>query len=113
MVVLKDESTLVRLKPDIAKIMNIPVRGVIVTAPGDITDFVSRFFAPQAGIPEDPVTGSAHTTLTPYWAKRLAKPVLTAIQRSSRVGHLWCEDQGDRVKIGGHAFTYLIGEIEV
>jgi len=91
----------------------LPVRGVIVTAPGNETDFVSRFFAPQSGVPEDPVTGSAHTSLTPYWSERLKKNELKAIQLSKRKGHLSCKIAGARVFISGHAKTYLIGEIEV
>lgn len=86
-------------------------RGVIASAAGDEVDFVSRFFAPQSGIPEDPVTGSAHTTLTPYWAKTLNKTKLTAKQLSARGGHLICEYLGARVKISGKAMPYLIGEI--
>ena len=86
---------------------------VIVTAPGDDCDFVSRFFAPDAGIAEDPVTGSAHCTLTPYWAARLGRPRLHARQVSARGGELWCELRGDRVGIAGRAVTYLRGEIEV
>ncbi len=85
--------------------------GVIVTAPGEDVDFVSRFFAPQVGIPEDPVTGSAHTTLTPYWARRLGKSSLTARQVSRRGGFLKCRLRGDRVEISGRAVTYLAGEI--
>jgi predicted PhzF superfamily epimerase YddE/YHI9 len=84
-----------------------------VTAPGDGVDFVSRFFAPRAGIPEDPVTGSSHCTLIPYWAKQLGKTKLTARQLSRRGGELFCSLVGERVKIGGHAVTYLKGELEV
>jgi len=88
--------------------------GVIVTAPGSAgTDFVSRFFAPADGIPEDPVTGSAHCTLIPYWSKRLGKTRMTARQVSARGGELACEDAGSRVRIGGRAVTYLQGWIEV
>jgi predicted PhzF superfamily epimerase YddE/YHI9 len=87
--------------------------GVIVTAPGKKVDFVSRFFAPAAGVNEDPVTGSAHSTLIPYWAKRLGKKDLHALQLSPRGGELFCQDDGDRVKIGGRAVTYFRGEIEV
>ena len=90
--------------------------GVIATAPaqaGSGADFVSRFFAPGIGIPEDPVTGSSHCTLIPYWARRLGKKTLRARQVSSRGGELSCEDAGDRVKIGGRAATYLSGEISV
>lgn len=86
-------------------------RGIIITAPGNEVDFVSRFFAPGAGIDEDPVTGSAHTTLTPYWAKRLGKSRLTAKQLSKRKGELLCELIDNRVKITGTAVPYLIGEI--
>jgi len=80
---------------------------------GSQVDFVSRFFAPRAGIPEDPVTGSSHTELIPYWAQRLNKKKLTARQLSARGGELFCEDAGDRVKIGGRAVTYLRGEIDI
>ena len=91
------------------------VRAVIVTAPADASevDFVSRCFAPQSGIDEDPVTGSAHTTLVPYWAKRLGKDQLTAQQRSTRGGTLYCTHRGDRVDIAGEAVLYLRGEIDV
>jgi predicted PhzF superfamily epimerase YddE/YHI9 len=85
---------------------------VIVSAPGDAVDFVSRFFAPGAGIPEDPVTGSSHCTLVPYWAARLQKNDLTAKQLSARGGDLLCELRGDRVVIAGHVVEYLRGEIE-
>lgn len=85
---------------------------VIVSAPGDTVDFVSRFFAPGGGIPEDPVTGSSHCTLTPYWAARLGKNKLTAKQLSHRGGDLLCELRGDRVVIAGHVVEYLRGEIE-
>jgi predicted PhzF superfamily epimerase YddE/YHI9 len=84
---------------------------VIVTAPGRDCDFVSRFFAPGGGIPEDPVTGSAHCTLIPYWSQRLGKRALYARQVSARGGELWCEDQGDRVHIAGHAVRYMEGTI--
>jgi predicted PhzF superfamily epimerase YddE/YHI9 len=87
--------------------------GVIATAPGRDCDFVSRFFAPQVGIPEDPVTGSAHCTLVPYWADRLGRTTLHARQISRRGGELWCELAGDRVKIAGHAALYMEGTIEV
>jgi len=87
--------------------------GMIVTAPGKTVDFVSRFFAPLAGINEDPVTGSAHTILIPYWAEKLGKNKLHAFQLSQRKGELFCELAGDRVLIGGKAVTYLKGEIDV
>lgn len=100
-------------KPDLDLIAAVGGRGVIVTAQGEQTDFVSRFFAPQAGINEDPVTGSAHTTLTPVWSKKLKKENLTAKQLSKRQGDLKCKYLGDRVEITGKAVTYLIGEIEI
>jgi PhzF family phenazine biosynthesis protein len=87
--------------------------GMIATAPGKQADFVSRFFAPPAGINEDPVTGSAHTTLIPFWAEKLNKNKLHAFQLSQRKGELFCELAGDRVFISGKAVTYLKGEIEI
>lgn len=113
MVVLENETTVAALQPDFRKLAQIKARGVIVTAPGDDVDFVSRFFGPQSGIDEDPVTGSAHTTLTPYWAHRLGKLQLTARQISPRGGDLWLELLGDRVLISGEAVVYLRGEIFV
>jgi predicted PhzF superfamily epimerase YddE/YHI9 len=89
------------------------VRGVIVTAKGEGVDFVSRFFAPQSGIPEDPVTGSAHTTLTPYWSAKLGKKRLTALQLSARKGYLQCEDKGERIEISGKAKTFFSGKINL
>jgi PhzF family phenazine biosynthesis protein len=86
---------------------------VIVTAPGADCDFVSRFFAPTAGVNEDPVTGSAHCTLIPYWSKRLGKKKLFARQLSKRGGELFCEDAGERVGIGGNAVLYSRGELEI
>lgn len=88
-------------------------RGIIVTAKGNDVDFVSRFFAPGAGILEDPVTGSAHTTLTPYWSKKLEKDELFARQLSKRGGELKCRVVGERVLISGQAITYMVGEIEL
>ena len=84
---------------------------MIVTAPGTQSDFVSRFFAPAKGVPEDPVTGSAHCTLIPYWSKRLGKKKLHAQQVSPRGGELWCEDRGERVTISGKAIRFLEGDI--
>ena len=89
------------------------VRGLIVSAKGESCDFVSRFFAPSAGVYEDPVTGSAHTTLIPYWSEKLNKTLLKAQQLSERGGVLFCEDRGDRVFIGGNAVEYLKGEINI
>jgi PhzF family phenazine biosynthesis protein len=99
------------LRPDFAALKKLDCLGIIATAPGDDCDFVSRFFAPAAGVDEDPVTGSAHCTLIPYWAARLGKNKLFARQISSRGGELFCELAGDRVHIGGKAVLYLRGEI--
>ncbi len=88
-------------------------REIIATAPGRDCDFVSRFFAPAKGVPEDPATGSAHCTLIPYWSQRLGKKKLHARQISKRGGELFCEDRGDRVKIAGRAVKFLEGVIEV
>lgn len=101
------------LRPDMAAVAALAARGVIATAPGGDCDFVSRFFAPGCGILEDPATGAAHCTLTPYWAGRLAKQALFARQVSARGGELWCELTGDRVHIGGRCVTYLRGEISI
>ena len=101
------------LKPDLALLAKLrDCFGVIVTAKGDEADFVSRFFVPNAGIPEDPVTGSSHSTLIPFWAERLKKDKMTARQLSKRGGTLFCENCGDRVKISGKAVLYLQGEIQ-
>ncbi|MBN2170604.1 MAG: PhzF family phenazine biosynthesis protein [Candidatus Krumholzibacteriota bacterium] len=109
-----DTEAVVRgLAPDFAKLAAVETFAVIVTAPGDGVDFVSRVFAPRAGIDEDPVTGSTHCTLTPYWAQRLRKPRLTARQVSARGGELFLESRGDRVGIAGRAVSYLQGNIEV
>ena len=100
------------LAPDFAALKTLDCLGVIATAPGGgDCDFVSRFFAPAAGIDEDPVTGSAHCTLVPYWSQRLGKTKLFARQVSARGGELFCEAAGDRVRIGGKAVLYLRGEI--
>jgi predicted PhzF superfamily epimerase YddE/YHI9 len=113
LVVYPTEEIVRNLKPDMVLLSQIDKFGVIVTAPGNEGDFVSRFFCPGEGIPEDPVTGSAHCTLIPYWSKRLSKSVMVAQQVSLRGGRLFCEDAGDRVKIGGHAVTFLQGYIEI
>ena len=114
MAVLPSEQSVRGVAPDFVALNQIrDCRGVIVTAEGADSDFVSRFFAPQSGVNEDPVTGSAHTTLTPYWAEVLGKKELTGIQLSERKGHLWCRHHGSRVAISGHAVTYLQGEIEI
>ncbi len=111
--VFETEDQVRALAPDMSKLVAVDCRGTIVTAPGKDCDFVSRFFAPHAGIPEDPVTGSAHTNLIPYWSRRLGKKKLFARQISRRGGELWCEDRGARVGIGGRAVKYLEGQITV
>lgn len=113
MLVYASRSEVESMKPDFGLLGLLGERGVIVTAMGTDTDFVSRFFAPQTGIDEDPVTGSAHTTLTPYWSRVLGKKRLTARQISARGGELVCEDHGKRVKISGKAVTYMVGEINI
>ncbi|HWX25309.1 MAG TPA: PhzF family phenazine biosynthesis protein [Vicinamibacteria bacterium] len=113
MAVFDTEEEIRSLKPDQEKLAEFEYFGVIVTSPGREVDFVSRFFAPRQGIPEDPVTGSAHCTLVPYWARRLGKPRLHALQVSPRGGELHCEDRGDRVKIAGRVVHYLEGTIEI
>jgi PhzF family phenazine biosynthesis protein len=111
--VFEDEATVRALKPDLAAVAGLHHHGVIATAPGDACDFVSRVFAPRIGVPEDPVTGSAHCALTPYWARRLGKATLDARQVSVRGGALRCSLAGGRVHIGGRAATYLDGWIDV
>jgi len=113
MAVLDEEEQVTGLTPDIAAIAALDAFAVMVTAPGREVDFVSRFFAPKAGIPEDPVTGSAHCTLVPYWAARLGKKDLHARQVSARGGELFCEHRGDRVILRGKVVEYLRGQIEV
>ena len=107
------EEEVLALTPEFLQLARLDCLGIIVTAPGRDCDFVSRFFAPGAGIPEDPVTGSAHSTLTPYWAARLGKSHLHARQLSSRGGELWCEDRGERVGIGGNCVLYSRSQIEL
>lgn len=113
MAVLESEEQVRTLQPDIIVLSTLPARGVIITAPGDSVDFVSRFFAPQSGIAEDPVTGSAHTTLTPYWAEKLGKTEMEALQVSARGGVLKTKLIGDRVEIAGQVKLYLRGTIEI
>ncbi|HTC32042.1 MAG TPA: PhzF family phenazine biosynthesis protein [Bryobacteraceae bacterium] len=105
------EDELRSLRPDMAALMNIDRFAVIVTAPGREFDFVSRFFAPAKGVPEDPVTGRAHCSLIPYWSKRLGKKKLRAHQASPRGGEVWCEDRGERVTISGKAVRFFEGSI--
>lgn len=113
MVVFDNENEILGLEPDFIEMINIDHLGVIATAPGNTVDFVSRFFAPRAGISEDPVTGSAHCMLIPFWARRLGKNKLDAMQLSKRRGKLKGENKGERVEISGRAVTYLIGEINI
>ena len=113
LVLLQDEKQVRTLRPDLNILERMEVRGIIITAPGDDVDFVSRFFAPSVGVPEDPVTGSAHTVLTPFWSKRLKKQNLEAYQVSERGGLLTCIQKGNRVEIGGDAVTYLVGNIRI
>jgi len=107
------EETIRSMKPDFQMLNRTDARGIIVTAKGNEVDFVSRFFSPAVGVNEDPVTGSAHTTLVPFWANKLNKSELTALQLSERGGQLWCTHAGDRVFISGKAVTYMKGEIEI
>jgi PhzF family phenazine biosynthesis protein len=109
LVVFETEQIVRSLNPDMNLLMNLDGLGVIVTAPGKKSDFVSRFFAPKVGVPEDPVTGSAHCTLIPYWSEKLGKKKLHAFQVSPRGGELFCKDMGDRVKIAGNAVRYSGG----
>jgi len=112
LVEIDSEQTVRELAPDLGAVARIDARGVIVTSRGSGKyDFVSRFFAPQSGVPEDPVTGSAHCALAPYWGGKLGKNELVAFQASSRGGELRLRLMGDRVKIGGHAVTVLRGEL--
>ena len=114
LLLIENEEKLNGLQPDFSLIADLPdCLGVIVTAKGDSADFVSRFFAPNAGVPEDPVTGSAHSTLIPFWAQRLNKDKMVAKQLSKRGGTLYCQNCGDRVKMAGQAVLYLQGEINV
>jgi PhzF family phenazine biosynthesis protein len=111
--VYETEADVRALAPDMARVAALDRMAVIATAPGGDCDFVSRFFAPQVGVPEDPVTGSAHCTLVPYWAARLGRESLFARQVSRRGGELWCEDRGARVSIAGAAALYLSGTVEL
>ncbi len=119
LVLVKDEEELLNISPDFDLLREIKAEaglesddfGIIVTAKGKDCDFVSRFFAPNAGINEDPVTGRAHCSLTPFWSQLLGKNQMTAKQLSKREGSLFCENLGERVKIGGSAICYSVGEI--
>jgi PhzF family phenazine biosynthesis protein len=111
--VFADERTVRGLKPDMEKVAALDGWKVIATAPGNASDFVSRCFVPRAGIPEDPVTGSAHTVLIPYWSRRLGKAKLHAFQVSESGGELFCEDRGDRVGIAGRAVIRESGHVDI
>lgn len=111
--VYENERQVRELNPDFEKLARLDCFTIIATAPGEDADFVSRVFAPAQGIPEDPVTGSAHCTLIPYWSKRLGRDKLRALQVSRRGGELFCKDLGDRVEVAGRAVTYLEGVINV
>ncbi len=111
LVVYKNQADIENIKPNFGLLEKIDTFGIIITAPGNNCDFVSRFFAPLAGINEDPVTGSAHTILIPYWAEKLNKTKMDAIQLSERIGKLQCEFLGERVKISGIARLFMKGEI--
>jgi PhzF family phenazine biosynthesis protein len=113
LVVLESEKAVRELQPDFCALQRVESRGVMVTARGSQSDFVSRFFAPRFGISEDPVTGSAHCVLVPYWSRELHKKSLHALQVSRRGGELFCVDVGDRVKIAGRAVLYLEGTITI
>ena len=113
MVVLDGESAVREVQPGFGALERVECRGVIITARGDRSDFVSRFFAPRVGIQEDPVTGSAHCVLIPYWASVLGKDVLHAFQVSKRGGELFCANAGERIKISGKATLYLEGTITI
>ena len=110
---LETEKDVLAVTPDFSLLNKINVIGIIITASGSHSDFVSRFFAPNCGVPEDPVTGSAHSQLIPFWAEKLNKNNLHAFQLSKRGGKLWCEQKGDRVSIKGKAVFYMKGEITI
>lgn len=113
MLLFESEADVKNLQPDMTAVANLKYHEIIVTAKGADADFVSRLFAPRIGIPEDPVTGATHCSLTPYWAEKLGRQKLHARQLSKRGGELFCELKSDRVKIGGNAVLYLKGEIYV
>ena len=113
MLIFENEEQITQLKPDVQQILASKTRGVVVTSKSEKYDFVSRFFAPAVGVNEDPVTGSAHTMLIPYWSGVLGKTELMAKQVSARGGALHCKNLGKRVEIGGQTVTFLIGEITI
>lgn len=109
--VYESEEEVRRVSPDFRLLEKLHPAGVAITAPGENVDFVSRYFAPSYGIPEDPVTGSTHSSLTPYWVQRLGKKHLHARQISQRSGEIWCEMRGERVALRGNAVLVLRGEL--
>ena len=111
--ILPDEEAVRNLRPDLGRIAALETFAVIASARGRDADFVSRFFAPRKGVPEDPVTGSAHCTLIPYWAEVLGKQTLYARQVSQRGGELWCRLEGQRVQIAGQCVLFMRGTMEV
>jgi predicted PhzF superfamily epimerase YddE/YHI9 len=111
--IFETEDEVLAIEPDLNLLEQLHPYGVVVTAPGKNSDCVSRYFAPSYGIPEDPVTGSIHSVLVPYWARRLNKSHIHTYQASQRGGELYCEDKGERVIIGGHAVKYLTGNIYI
>ena len=113
LVVFDNEEDILSMQPDFITLSKLDLRGVIITAPGNEVDFVSRFFCPKLGVDEDPVTGSAHCALTPYWAERLDKIKLSARQLSKRTGTMECELKGDRVIITGKAVKYMEAKIDI
>lgn len=113
MLVFNNEEDVLTIQPDMAQLAKLDRRGVIITAPGRHCDIVSRFFAPKFGIPEDPVTGSAHCMLTPYWSQKLGKPALTAQQLSARRGQLQCQLKANRVLISGECVLFSISQLEL
>lgn len=113
LVVFENENQISSINPNFELLSQIDCRGVIITAKGTTSDFVSRFFCPKFGINEDPVTGSSHCTLVPYWQEKLKKDKLHAVQLSPRGGELYCETHENRVNIGGHAVCYMQGKISI
>ncbi|MEV0831364.1 PhzF family phenazine biosynthesis protein [Nonomuraea rubra] len=113
LVELESEEAVSRLTPDITALNAVDARGIIVTAPGTETDFVSRFFAPRVGVPEDPVTGSAHCALAPYWSARFGRPSLVGAQLSARGGLVHVTHAGDRVHLAGRAVTMMSGTLHI
>lgn len=113
LLIYENQMEIQNMTVDFSELAKVDTRGFIITAPGDQVDFVSRWFGPRVGVSEDPVTGSAHTSLTPFWSKKLNKKDLTAIQLSKRTGRLFCSLLGERVKISGRAVTYMIGKVNI